>query len=421
MYVLKKNGKGGIKVADANDESAFSQNTSGLGINPSADPIDSMEAGLSPTFADQKGVRAVQDAGPEGATDFSGTPTQASEQLPTGARFTFEKSYSEEKINRIVQDVGSSDLRIIFKKTLENGLILKCHREDKVKKVKIWLNPQDNSLRYKTVGSKMPHISHSIELTEILCVEKGRRTKNHMLSPKKSDEQRCFSLLWRGGSLDLECPDDDGVEVCQALVRGFKLLQKSEPIDVGNLVEELQDSEEMREEDDNAAALEEIIIVEEDFLDDHAEEVLGFFLQVLIAGHDVYFHKQGKSLKSRLHLDKDTGMLHWKPKRKATGLAHSMGIDQVVGVEEGKVSLGYFNKRGKKAEDCNCFSLLFNGGSVAHFETEEEDVAAGLKQGFKLLSRAGRTGSLERCLENIRAGKIGSLERCFENIRNQEG
>ncbi|CAN0138185.1 unnamed protein product, partial [Heterosigma akashiwo] len=133
----------------------------------------------------------------------------------------------------IIEEVGSADLRDVFAAVLERGLVLRCHTEFSCRDLKMWMKPGEPELRWKTLNSnskiKIPHLAHSLDLDKLLFVQKGKRSKAFMMSPKsnESKEDHCLSLLWKGGSLDLEC---ENRTVREAMAKGFNLLIAGEPV-----------------------------------------------------------------------------------------------------------------------------------------------------------------------------------------------
>mmetsp|Transcript_33762 Transcript_33762/g.44542 ORF Transcript_33762/g.44542 Transcript_33762/m.44542 type:complete len:398 (+) Transcript_33762:218-1411(+) len=350
-----------------------------LAIQPEENDI---EAAISPSFQSQKNVETVQDSGPQlnlVANLGDGIPNETCNMTP----------------DEIIKEVGSADLCDIFRKILENGIIVKCHTEFQVKDLKLWMKEGEDELRYKTIHSKMVHVAHKVELDKILFVQKGKRTKAHMLSPKASEthEDCCLSLLWRGGSLDLECESES---ICDALVKGFNLLITGEPV----LYDE-EDDDQKEEDPDLEGAYEDIKREfgddqqedEEDIDEEQMENLLRHFIEALRIGVDVVTHNREYSRDARLWIGDKKERLWWKSK-KATALPHSVAIDDILLIEAGKKTTAFLNTRGQKAEEDDCFSLLMVGGKTLNLEIEDKVVKKALFEGFKLLIKAAKDGTL---------------------------
>lgn len=131
--------------------------------------------------------------------------------------------------------------------------------------------------------------------------------------------------------------------------------------------------------------------------EEQTENLLRHFVEALRIGVDVVSHNREYSREARLWVGEGRERLWWKSKR-ATALPHCANFEDVLLVEPGKKTTAFLNGRGQKAAEEHCFSLLMQGGKSLNLEVRDPIVRKALFEGFKLLIKAAKDGTLHLIL-----------------------
>lgn len=375
-------------------------------INKTSDELDNIEAGTPPPTAFGAPPPPTAFGAPPPPTAFGGSAAYiAPENLksdlkipppppppppPAAAPLTPEE---------IIQEVGSADLRDIFRRSLEGGVVLRRHTEFGASDLKIWVKRGEPVLRYKRVNAgklQAVQLAYSVDLEDLLLVQRGKDTNNFILSEESrlSPDENCFTLLWKGGSLDVSCPTE---ETADALVKGFELLIKDEPVLYGDDLDlagsdsdEDSDHEDdwMDEDSDSDSEVDAEDVIDEELL----EHLLQHFVQALQIGVRLVIHSKEGSSQAKMWINKDKDVLWWR-NAGTLSLPRRCRLEDIMLLKEGKTTTAFLNPSGNAADPADCFSLLVHGGTTLNLEIPDDMTRMAVIEGFKLMIKTIKKGN----------------------------